>query len=119
MSGYLNIDDYISKQPLETQPLLMKIRETIRKAAPNAVEKISYQMPTFWQKENLVHFAIFKKHIGFYPGGEATGVFAKQLEEYQYSKGAIQFPFNKEIDYPLIYEITCWRVNQVEKKVIQ
>ena len=119
MSGYLDIDDYISKQSLETQPLLMKIRETIRKAAPDAVEKISYQMPTIWQKENLVHFAVFKKHIGFYPGGEATGVFAKQLEEYQYSKGAIQFPYNKEIDYPIIYEITCRRIKKKKKKVIQ
>ena len=97
----------------------MKIGETIRKAAPDAVEKISYQMPTFWQKENLVHFAVFKKHIGFYPGGVATGVFAEQLEGYQYSKGALRIPFNQEIDYQLIYEITSWRINQVEKKVIQ
>lgn len=73
----------------------------------------------FGRKRIWFIFAVFKKHIGFYPGGEATGVFAEQLEGYQYSKGAIQFPFNQEIDYQLIYEITSWRVNQVEKKVIQ
>lgn len=115
MSGYMDIDDYISKQSLEIQLILQIIRKTIHKAAPNAVEKISYQMPTFWEKENLVHFAVFKNHIGFYPGGEATGVFSKRLEGYQYSKGAIQFPLHKEIDYDLIYDITSWRLMSLKR----
>lgn len=70
-----NIDAYIAAQPEDMQLLLQKIRETIRTAAPEAKEKISWQMPTFWQGENLIHFAAFKKHIGLYPGGEVTSNF--------------------------------------------
>ncbi len=110
------IDDYISEQSEELQPILQKIRETIRLAAPKAQEKISWQMPTFWQGENLIHFAAFKKHIGIYPGGEATTVFAERLTDYKVSKGAIQLPLNKTIQYDLIKEITEWRVAVVEKK---
>lgn len=110
-----DIDEYIAAQPPEIQPLLRQIRETIRTAAPDAVEKISWQMPTFWQKENLIHFAAFKKHIGIYPGGEATTVFAEQLTEYKTSKGAIQFLIDKPIDFELIAEITRWRVERVIK----
>lgn len=110
------IDEYIFAQPEDAQPLLYKIRETIRCAAPNAVEKISWQMPTFWQGENLIHFAAAKRHIGIYPGGEAVGVFAERLTGYKTSKGAIQFPFGKPIDYELIAEITKWRVAQIERK---
>ena len=108
------IEEYISAQPEEVQPLLHKIREAIRSAAPDAVEKISWRMPTFWQGENLIHFAAFKKHIGIYPGGEAVAVFAERLTGYQTSKGAIQFPLGKPIDYDLIADITKWRVAQIE-----
>lgn len=111
-----NIDDYISEQAKEVQPILMKIREAIRSSAPNAKEKISWQMPTFWQGENLIHFAAHKNHIGIYPGGEATTVFADKLKDYKVSKGAIQFPLNKPIPYDLIKEITEWRVSLVENK---
>lgn len=104
------IDEYIAAQPSEVQPLLQSIRETIRAAAPDAVEKTSWQMPTFWQGENLVHFAAFKKHIGIYPGGEAVGVFAERLTGYKTSKGAIRLPLNKPIDYELIADIVRWRV---------
>jgi uncharacterized protein YdhG (YjbR/CyaY superfamily) len=110
------IDEYISEQPAEVQPILNKIRETIREAAPNATEKISYRMPTFWQVENLIHFAAFKKHISIFPGGEATGVFAERLTEYKTAKGTIQFPLNKPIDYELITDITKWRVQCIERK---
>jgi uncharacterized protein YdhG (YjbR/CyaY superfamily) len=71
----------------------------IRAAALEATEKISWQMPTFWQGENLIHFAAFKKHIGLYPGGEATSEFSGRLTGYKTSKGAIQLPFGKPIDY--------------------
>lgn len=104
------IDQYISEQAEAVQPILHKIREVIRAAAPDATEKISWQMPTFWQKENLIHFAASKKHIGIYPGGEATTVFADRLTEYKTAKGTIQLPLSKPIPYDLIAEITRWRV---------
>lgn len=110
------IDDYIKMQREEIRPLLEKIRATIGAAAPDAIEKISWQMPTFWQKENLIHFAAFKKHIGLYPGGEATTFFADRLTEYKTSKGTIQLPLSKAIDYQLITDIVLWRVEQVQNK---
>lgn len=108
------VEEYISSKAEEVQPLLQKIRETIRNAAPNASEKMSWQMPTFWQGENLIHFAAFKNHISIFPGGEATEVFSERLIGYKTSKGTIQFPLNKPIDYSLITQITQWRVAQVE-----
>lgn len=110
------IDEYISAQLEDVQPLLRKIRTTIHNVVPNAVEKISWQMPTFWLGENLIHFAAFKKHISIFPGGEATEVFAERLTGYKTSKGTIQFPLNKPIDYDLIADIMRWRVAQVEGK---
>ena len=107
------IDEYIETQPEEIRPILKKIRKTIKAAAPKAIEKLSWQMPTFWQNENLIHFAAFKKHIGIYPGNEAIVVFSEKLAGYKTSKGAIQFPLDKPIDYDLINEITRWRVAQV------
>ncbi|MFA7637069.1 MAG: DUF1801 domain-containing protein [Monoglobales bacterium] len=111
-----SIDEYIAAQPEVVRPLLHKIRETIRAAAPDAVEKISWTMPTFWQGQNLIHFAAFKKHIGIYAGGEATTEFAERLAGYKTSKGTIQLPLDKPIDYELITDIVRWRVNQVKGK---
>ena len=108
------IDEYIEAQPEEIRPILKKIRKTIKAAAPRAIEKMSWQMPTFWQNENLIHFAAFKRHIGIYPGSEAIAVFSEKLIRYKTSKGAIQFPLDKTIDYDLIKEITLWRVAQVK-----
>lgn len=110
------VDQYISEFPDEIQEILSNIREVIRKAAPNATEKISYKMPTFWQKENLIHFAAFKKHISIFPGGEATKYFEDKLTEYKTSKGTIQFQLNELIPYDLIEEVTLWRVKTVEEK---
>lgn len=110
------IDEYIENQSESVRPILQKIRETIQKAAPEAIEKISWQMPTFWQGENLIHFAVFQKHIGIYPGGEVTSIFEEKLSQYKTSKGAIQFPLGKEIDYELIGEIVKWRVENREKR---
>ena len=107
-----SIDEYIAAQAEDVQPVLQRIRETIRAAAPEATEKISWQMPTFWQGENLIHFAVFKKHIGLYPGGEATTEFADRLSGYKTSKGAIQLPLGKPIDYELITDIVLWRVGK-------
>ncbi|MCL1983241.1 MAG: DUF1801 domain-containing protein [Clostridiales bacterium] len=104
------IDQYIAGQAEDVQPILNKIREAIRAAAPEAIEKISYQMPAFWQGKTLIYFAAFKKHISIFPGGEATTVFADKLTGYKTSKGTIQLPLNKPIPHDLIKEITRWRV---------
>jgi len=109
-----SIDDYIAGQPEELIPILEKVRETIRKAAPDATEKISWQMPTYWQKENLIHFCAHKNHLGIHPGLVERIPFQDRLAEYKTSKGAIQFPYNKPIDYDLIADITRWRVSCVE-----
>jgi len=110
-----SIDDYIAGQPDEIKPILDKVRETIRKAAPNATEKISWQMPTFRQGEDLIHFCAHKNHFGIYPGMIERIPFQERLAEYKTSKGAIQFPYNKPIDYDLIADITKWRVSCVEE----
>ena len=107
------IDEYIESQPEEIRPILRKIRKIIRAAAPEATEKISWGMPTFWLNKNLIHFAAYKKHIGLYPGSEAIPVFAERLKNHKTSKGAIQFSLSKPIDYTLIADITLWRVTQV------
>lgn len=110
-----SIDEYIAAQPDAVRPLLQGIREAIRAAVPKAIEKISWQMPTFWQGENLIQFAAFKKHIGLFPGGEATTVFAQRLKGYKTSKGGIQLPYDNPIVYELIADIVRWRVKQVEE----
>ena len=102
------IDEYISRQDEAIQSRLYAIRNTIRSAIRDAQEKISYQMPTFWKGRNIIHFAAFKSHIGIYPGGEATQVFADRLTEYRTSKGTIQLPHDRELPLELIREIAVW-----------
>ena len=103
-----DIDAYIAAQPEAVQSTLQDIRATIYAAAPDASEKISWQMPTFWQGGNLIHFAAFKKHVGLYPGPDAVVAFADRLKDYRTSKGAIQLPLNKPIDHQLITDIVAW-----------
>lgn len=103
-----SIDAYIATQPESVQPLLNQVRDTIRAVLPEAEERISWSMPTFWKKQNIIHFAAFKNHIGLYPGAEAMVHFADRLTEYKTSKGAVQFPFSKPLPLPLIAEITKW-----------
>lgn len=110
------VDEYIAGQPEGVRPLLEKVREAIRRAAPDAVEKISWSMPTFWQGENLIHFAAFKKHLGIYPGDLTLTPFAEKLGEYRHTKGAIQLPYDKPIPYSLIAEVTTFRVLAAKKK---
>jgi uncharacterized protein YdhG (YjbR/CyaY superfamily) len=112
---YATIDEYISQAPQDRREILRKVRDTIKENAPDAAEKISWQMPTFWQKENLIHFAVSKNHLGVYPGENGITEFAERFEAdgYKYSKGAVQFPFNREIPYALIAEITKYRVAKV------
>ena len=109
-----NIDDYIAGQSEENIPILEKTRAVIREAAPDAVEKISWQMPTYWQGENLIHFCAHKNHLGIHPGLVERIPFQERLADYKTSKGAIQFPYSKPIDYELISDITKWRVSCIE-----
>jgi uncharacterized protein YdhG (YjbR/CyaY superfamily) len=107
-----NIDEYIATFPSEVQVILEKLRQTIRKAAPDATEKISYQMPTFYLNGNLVHFAAFKKHIGFYPAPSGITAFQDALMEYKTSKGAIQFPIGAAVPHTLVKKIVQFRVKE-------
>ena len=106
------IDEYIAGFPPDIQDKLEKIRETIREAAPDAIETISYQIPTFKLEGNLVHFAAFKKHIGFYPAPSGIAQFDEQLSRYKRAKGSIRFPLDEPIPYALISEIVRFRVRE-------
>lgn len=111
-SIHRSVDEYIGSFPEEVGKLLRKLRETIRTAAPNAEEKISYQIPTFFLKRNLVHFAAFKSHIGFYPGASGIANFKKELSGYKTAKGSVQFPMEKPIPFSLIRKIVRFRVTE-------
>jgi len=106
-----SIDDYIAGFPTDLQMILQKVRQTIREAAPDAKEKIAYGIPTFTLEGNLVHFAAFKQHIGFYPDPRGIDEFINKLAQYRSGKGTIQFPLNEPIPYDLIREVTLWRVS--------
>jgi uncharacterized protein YdhG (YjbR/CyaY superfamily) len=110
--GPKDIDEYIAGFPEDVREKLQKIRMTIREAAPDAEEKISYQMPTFYLKGNLVHFAAFQKHIGFYPTPTGTEKFQKELAAYKVAKGTARFPLDKPIPFDLITEIVKFRVKE-------
>ena len=102
------IDEYIEKQPENIRILLNQVRNTISAILPDAVERISWSMPTYWDKHNIIHFAAFKNHLGIYPGDKAILYFAEKLKDYKTSKGAIQFQYNEPIPLDLIGEITKW-----------
>jgi uncharacterized protein YdhG (YjbR/CyaY superfamily) len=106
------IDAYIADFPSEVQDKLGKLRQAISQAAPDATEKISYQMPTFYLNGNLVHFAAFKRHIGFYPTASGVSAFQNELGNYKTSKGAIQFSIDKPMPLGLIKRIVEFRVNE-------
>ena len=106
------IDEYIAGCPADVQDVLQKIRKTIHEAAPEATEKISYQMPTFYLKGNLVHFAAFKEHIGFYPVPTGIEKFKKELSVYKQGKGSVQFPLDQPMPYDLITKIVKFRVKE-------
>lgn len=107
------IDKYISKFPEEVRNRLQKIREVIKEAAPNSVETISYGIPTFKQGTNLVHFAGYKKHVGFYPTPSGIEAFREEFSAYEVSKGTVKFPHDKPVPYDLIKRIVEFRVNEV------
>ena len=105
-----NIDEYIAGFPDDIREILEKIRLTVKKAAPDAEEAIKYGMPTFVLNGNLVHFAAFKKHIGFYPTPQGIEEFQEELSAYESGKGSAQFPLDKPIPYDLIRRIVELRV---------
>ena len=107
-----NIDEYIAGFPEDVQDKLNKMRATIRQAAPEAQEKISYQMPTFTLEGNLVHFAAFKNHIGFYPTPSGIERFKEPLSVYKGAKGSVQFPLDQPIPYELVSKIVAFRVQE-------
>jgi uncharacterized protein YdhG (YjbR/CyaY superfamily) len=113
------IDEYIAGFPEDIQALLQKVRKTIHTAAPDAEEKISYQMPTFYLKGNLVHFAAFKNHIGFYPAPTGIEEFTKELSPYAGGKGSARFPLDKPIPYDLIRRIVRFRVKENLQKAAE
>ncbi len=110
------IDAYIAGFPPDVQTKLKELRAVIKTAAPEAGEKISYQMPTFTLKGNLVHFAAYKNHIGFYPTPSGIEKFKKELSIYESSKGTVRFPLDKPIPYDLISRIVVFRVQENLKK---
>lgn len=114
---FKNIDEYILTFPDEVQEKLTELRKTIIESAPESIEKISYQMPTFFLNGNLVHFAAYKNHIGFYPTPSGIEQFKNELKNYKTSKGAVQFPIDKPLPKKLIEKIVKFRVNENLAKV--
>jgi uncharacterized protein YdhG (YjbR/CyaY superfamily) len=110
------VEDYIAKFPDNIQAILEKVRTTIRKVAPKAGEKIAYGIPTFTLNGNLVHYAAFKNHIGFYPTSSGISKFKHELSDYKGAKGSVQFPLNRPIPFKLISKITVFRVQENLKK---
>ena len=113
---YQSIDEYIAQFPEEVQKKLKKLRAVIKAAAPYAEERISYQMPTFRLKGNLVHFAAYKNHIGFYPTPGGIKPFEQELSAYEVSKGTVRFPIDKPLPMELISKIVKFRVVEDLKK---
>jgi uncharacterized protein YdhG (YjbR/CyaY superfamily) len=110
------IDEYISQFPEDVQRILVKIRAEIKESAPEAVEKISYQMPAFYLNGSLVWFAVHQHHIGFYPRASGIEAFKEELSAYKWAKGSVQFPLGKPMPYELISEIVKFRVAENLKK---
>ena len=111
-----DIDEYLERHSSEDQRLLGQMRTTIHEAAPEATERISYGIPTFYLNGNLVHFAAFANHIGFYPTSSGIAAFKKQLAPFKSSKGAVQFPKNKRLPLTLVTKIVKFRVKKNLKK---
>jgi len=110
------IDEYIAGFPKDTQKFLQQVRATIKKAAPDATETIKYAIPTFMFHGNLVHFAGYENHIGFYPAPVGIEAFKKELSVYKQGKGSVQFPLDKPMPLKLITKIVKFRVQMTLEK---
>jgi uncharacterized protein YdhG (YjbR/CyaY superfamily) len=115
-AAYTTVDEYIAQAPKDVQPILKKIRATIKKAAPKAEERIGYQMPGYYLNGPLVWFGAHPHHIGLYPTGEGITAFKTELAGYKTSKGAVQFPLDEPMPYALITKIVKYRVKENAKK---
>ena len=114
---FKTIDEYIATVPEDARGILERIRQIVRDLAPEAVEAISYQMPTFkLDGKNLVHFAAFQHHIGFYPTPSGTQTFQKEIASYKHAKGSIQFQLDEPIPYDLVKQIVAFRVKEHQAK---
>ena len=111
-----SIDEYIAQCPAELQGRLQELRATIRAAAPQARERISYRMPAFAVNGDLVYFAVFKNHIGFYPTGSGVEAFKQELSAYKGTKGAVHFPLDQPIPLDLVTQIVKYRLAEDAKK---
>lgn len=111
-TSYNSIDEYIEQFPADIQIVLQEIRSVIKEAAPEATEKISYQMPTFFLQGNLVHFVAYKNHIGFYPVPSGIEKFKEELSQFKGAKGSVQFPLDKPMPMDLIRRIVLFRVEE-------
>ena len=111
-----NIDEYIAGFPRDVQQVLKQIRTTIKKVAPDAEEAIKYQIPTFVLNENLVHFAAFENHIGFYPTPSSIEAFKDELSRYESAKGSVQFPIDEPMPLSLIGKIVKFRVKEARAR---
>ncbi|HJR78421.1 MAG TPA: DUF1801 domain-containing protein [Anaerolineales bacterium] len=109
---FKTMDEYIDAFPEDVRQILSELRQTIREAAPDAEETISYQMPTFTLNGNLVHFAAFEHHIGFYPTPSGMEAFKKELSGYKGAKGSVQFPIHEPLPLPLIRRIVEYRIQE-------
>ncbi|MEK6959509.1 MAG: DUF1801 domain-containing protein [archaeon] len=113
--GRIDVDKYIAKFPRPVQKELLDLRKTIHKAAPKAEELMSYGAPAFKQNKNLVLYAAFSEHIGFYPSPSAIIKFKKELSKYDLSKGTVRFPLGTKIPFDLIERIVKFKVQEDEK----
>jgi uncharacterized protein YdhG (YjbR/CyaY superfamily) len=118
-TNYKSVDEYISTFPKDIQKILEQVRQTIKKSAPEAEETINYQIPTFKLNGNLVHFAAFKNHIGFYPAPSGLKAFKKEISNYKSSKGSVQFPIDEPIPASLITKIVKYRVKENSLKKLR
>ena len=109
---FQTIEEYIGAFPEDVQRILNELRQTIKEAAPEAQETINYQIPTFTLNGNLVHFAAFEKHIGFYPTPSGMEAFKQELSRYKGAKGSVQFPIDEPLPLPLIRRIVEYRVKE-------
>ena len=110
------VDEYIAQFPNDVQVILSKIRSVIKETAPEALEKIGYQMPGYYLNGGLVWFGAWKRHIGFYPAGVGMQAFKEELSAYKQSKGAVQFPLDQPMPYGLISRIVTFRLEENKKK---
>ena len=111
-----SIDEYVAEFPPDTRKTLAEMRALIRAAAPAATEKMSYAIPTFHLNGNLVHFAAYEHHIGFYPGSSGIEAFKKELRPYKSAKGSVQFPLGEPLPKDLIRRMVAFRVEANSKK---